>query len=381
METGIESRAFNHMAEVAASLFNPRLREWKEQGGKIVGYFCSMVPHELLTAAGFLPIRMRAIGSTSTDAADSYFTSMNCGFPRHCLSLALEGEFDFLDGLLCVNSCDQIRRIYDNWRRKVGTPFVEFIALPRHSGPDQVRWYAEEFRRVKSRLESHFGLEITTEALWEAIKLSNETRRLQRSLYELRKRDTPPITGAESLIVMIAAAAMPAVAYNTLLREFIDEIAPLDGIDSHRARIMVTGGILDSPDWIAAIESMGGLVVTDGTCFGTRLMWCDVAEDMADPIEALATYYLAEHPSCPRMVDTQEKRSNYTISMAREFNCDGIICEKLVFCDQWQVEQYLLTSDLRDAGIPLLKLEREYIASGLGQLKTRVQAFIEAMGK
>jgi benzoyl-CoA reductase/2-hydroxyglutaryl-CoA dehydratase subunit BcrC/BadD/HgdB len=357
------------MSDVAASLFNPAMRTWKEQGGNIVGYFCSMVPEELIMAAGLLPFRMRAIGSPGTDAADLYFTSMNCSFPRHCFSLALNGEFDFLDGVLCINSCDQIRRMYDNWRLKIGTPLIEFIALPRHSGPDQIKWYTEEFHRFKDRLESHFGVEITNGAIWDAIKLSNETRRMQRSLYELRKQDNPPITGAETLIVMIAGTAMPKAAYNELLRELIPELQAGVGVDSYRARLMVTGGILDDPEWVAAIEAVGGLVVTDGTCFGTRLMWVDVDETMSDPIGALAKYYLADRPSCPRMIDTQEKRSDYTINMAREFNY------------QWQVEQYLLTTDLRQAGIPLLKLDREYIASGIGQLKTRVQAFIEAMGK
>jgi bzd-type benzoyl-CoA reductase N subunit len=369
------------MSQTAASLLNPAMRSWKEQGGKIVGYFCSMVPEELIMAAGLLPFRMRAVGSPGTDAADAYFTNMNCSFPRHCFSLALNGEFDFLDGLLCVNSCDQIRRIYDNWCHKIGTVFIELIALPRQSGPDQITWYTEEFHQFKNRLESHFQVEISNDAIWDAIRLSNETRQLQRRLYELRKQDRPPITGAETLVVMIAGTAMPKASYNALLRELVDELRVADGIDSYRARLMVTGGILDDPEWVAAVEEVGGLVVTDGTCFGTRLMWVDVDETISDPIEALARYYLADRPGCPRMIDTQEKRRDYTIDMAREFKCDGIICEKLVFCDQWQVEQYLLTSDLRERGLPLLNLDREYVTSGLGQIKTRVQAFIESVGK
>lgn len=381
MENRIQTPAFQIMTQATASLDNPLIHEWKQQGGQVVGYFCSMLPEELFMAAGLLPFRMRATGSVGTDSGDSYFTNNNCTFVRHCFSLALEGGYDFLDGVVVINSCDQIRRIYDNWIRKVDTPFVEIVALPRSSGPDQIKWFSEEFQRLKSRIEAHFGVEITSEALHEAIALMNETRKLQRELYDLRKRERPPITGAETLVVMVAGTALPKARYNELLRELLAELQGRELGRDYRARLMVTGGILDDPSWIAAVEEVGGLVVTDGTCFGGRLMTGSVDATASDPLEALARYYLADRPSCPRMIDTQVKRRDFTVEMARAFGCDGIIGEKMMFCDMWQVEQFMMTMDLREAEIPFLKLEREYITSGTGQLKTRVQAFIEAMGK
>jgi len=81
-------------------------------------------------AAGLLPFRMRATGSRDNQAADAYFSNLNCTFPRHCLGVGLEGGFDFLDGIVCLNSCDHIRRLYDTWRRHVPTPFIEFVTLP-----------------------------------------------------------------------------------------------------------------------------------------------------------------------------------------------------------------------------------------------------------
>lgn len=360
---------------------NRAIREWKDQRGKVVGYFCSMVPEELFMAAGLLPFRMRATGSTGSEAGDAWLTSLNCSFPRHCLSLGLEGGFDFLDGVVCVNSCDHIRRLYDVWQRSVPTGFIEFLTFPRQSGPDQVTWYTEELSLLKGKLEQHFGVEITTDAVRHAIQLANETRRLQRSLYELRKRKRPPITGAEALTVMVAGTAMPKKQYNELLRTLLKELEARGGDGTYRARLLVTGGILDDPAWIRTIEEMGGLVVTDVTCFGTRLMWRDVDEDTGDPLAALARYYLSDRPSCPRLFGSQEARSQFAIRMFREFGCDGIVGEKMVFCDQWNVEHHLLGSDLKEAGIPFLSLERSYVTEGTGQLKTRVQAFIETMGK
>ncbi len=129
MDSSIDGRAFEIFSEVEATLANPSLTRWKERGGKVMGFFCTMLPEELFMAAGLLPFRMRATGSTGTDLADSYFTNLNCSFPKHCLNLALEGTFEFLDGLVYANSCDHIRRLHDNWKRKVPIDFIGFLSL------------------------------------------------------------------------------------------------------------------------------------------------------------------------------------------------------------------------------------------------------------
>jgi len=381
LETKIKSRAFQQFSEAAETLVNPVLQSWKDQGGKVVGYFCSTVPEEMVTAAGMVPFRMRATGSTSTEESDAFYSSINCSFPRHCFNLALIGEFKFLDGVICVNSCDHVRRIYDNWIRFVPTDFAGVMSLPRKTGPDQVGWYRDELAMLKEKIEKHFGVEISDDMLWKAIKLHNETRRLQKALYELRKQDKPPITGAETLAVMVAGTAMPKEQYNEMLRELLDELSGSEGPGTHRARLMIVGGILDDPAYVKVIEDQGGLVVTDSTCFGTRIMWVEVDESLSDPIAALAQYYVADRPSCPRMYGEHDNRAKYVIDMCREFNCDGIIGERMMFCDLWLVEHYMLNQDVRADGIPFLKLDREYLTSAIGQLRTRVQAFLETMGR
>jgi benzoyl-CoA reductase subunit C len=382
LETPIKSKVFEQFSEATKTLLNPVLKDWKKQGGKIVGYFCSTVPEELITAAGLAPFRMRATGSTSTEMSDAFYSSINCSFPRHCFNLALTGEFKFLDGVICINSCDHVRRIYDNWIRFVpDTQFVEVMSLPRKTDPAQVAWYRDEIGLLRGKLEKHFGVKISDKTLWKAIKLHNETRRLQKKLYELRKKDKPPITGSETLAVMVAGTAMPKAQYNNMLSELLDELSGVDGPGDHRARLMIVGGILDDPAYVKVIEDQGGLVVTDSLCFGTRIMWVEVNESISDPLEALARYYVAERPSCPRFYGEHDNRANYVIDMCREFKCDGVIGERLMFCDSWLVEHYMLGQDLKDAGIPMLKLDREYITGGVGQLRTRVQAFLETIGR
>ena len=128
---GDRSERLRPFVEATGSIMNPSIRDWKDRGGKVVGYFCSMIPEELFMAAGLLPLRMRATGSTGSEAGDAWLTSLNCSFPRHCLSLALEGGFDFLDGVVCANSCDHIRRLYDVWQRARARRLFPELNLPK----------------------------------------------------------------------------------------------------------------------------------------------------------------------------------------------------------------------------------------------------------
>jgi benzoyl-CoA reductase/2-hydroxyglutaryl-CoA dehydratase subunit BcrC/BadD/HgdB len=379
VETDIKSDAFRKFVEAAEGIMNPEVRAWKDQGRGVVGFFCSTVPEELFTAAGLLPFRMRGTGSTSTELSDAYFSPINCSFPRHTFNQALRGEYDFLDGLVCINSCDHVRRIYDNWIRALKTPFVQVMSLPRKMGEPQIDWYTDELNILRGQLEEHFGVQLTDERIVEAIALQNQVRGLQKQLYLLRKADKPPITGAETLAVMVAGTAMPKQRYKELLTELLAELSEKQGSRDYRARLMLLGGELDDPAYVEIIEHQGGLVVTDSSCFGSRLMWTPVDEAEPDPIRALARYYIHDRPSCPRMYGGQPMRIAFTREMAREFRVDGIIGERLLFCDQWVVENYMTDLDLKEDGIPFMALDREYILSGEGQLRTRVQAFLETL--
>jgi benzoyl-CoA reductase/2-hydroxyglutaryl-CoA dehydratase subunit BcrC/BadD/HgdB len=381
LETTLQSKAFGEFAEAATGIMNPHLKAWLDQGGKAAGYFCSTVPEEILMAAGYLPFRIRGTGSTDTELSDAFFSPINCSFPRHAFNHALKGEYDFLDALICINSCDHVRRVYDNWVKNVeATRFATVMSLPRKVGERQVAWYVDEINILRKQLEEHLGIEITDEKIRDAIKTQNEIRKLQKKLYELRKDEKPPITGAETLAVMVAGTSLPKEKYTELLEQLLEDLKEAEGNGDYRARLMILGSELDDPEYVKIIEDQGGLVVTDSTCYGTRLMWVQVDETEEDPVRALARFYVQTRPSCPRMYGNQPERIAFTRKMAEEFKVDGIIGERLQFCDNWLVEHYMTKYDLREHGdIPFLQLDREYILSGKGQIKTRVQAFLETM--
>ena len=380
MNAKSKSEALEELTEATGQVLNAAVRKWTEQQGRIMGYICSAVPEEIFTAAGFLPFRLRATGSTGTELSDAHFSSINCSFVRHCFNMALLGEYDFLDGLVLVNSCDNVRRIYDHWTRQMKTPFVRIMSFPRKTDQPQVDWYQQELANLRAGMQDHFDVDISDDRLWEAIGLHNETRRLQRELYDLRRAPEPAISGADTLAVMVAGTAMPKAAYNRLLRDLLGDLKEGEGISGYRARLMVLGSILDDPAYLRVIEDQGGLVVTDSTCFGSRIMWKDVTEQPSDPLRALAQYYVADRHSCPRTFGDHERRAAFVRDMIRDFKVDGVIGERLAFCDQWGFAQYSIESDFKEDGIPYLSLEREYVLGGVGQLRTRVQAFLESLG-
>ncbi|MBA7594506.1 Benzoyl-CoA reductase subunit C [subsurface metagenome] len=375
--------ALEELTKPADTLTNPYIERWKEKGGKVIGYYCTYVPIEVMHAAGMLPYRMRATGSTSSELGDLYSDHLICTFVRHSLDQAMRGEYKFLDGLVAAFSCDHIRRMFDVWRYgKIETaqpPFyLRFLSVPFTADDAAVEWLAAELERFKWSLEKHFQMTITDDDLRESIKAYNEKRRLLKSLYELRKKESPPVTGAEVLRIVIASTAMPVEEFNQLMKKMLDEVNGRDGFSDYRARLMLAGGELENPAYIEVIEELGGLVVIDYLCFGVRDFW-DLVDEDAEPLVALAKRYLYRI-SCPRNMGHRE-RVTFINDMLKEFKADGVIVERLKFCDAWGGEGAMLEWKEREAGIPCMVLEREYLMAGLGQLRTRAQAFLEMIEK
>lgn len=370
--------ALDELTKLAGELTNPAVQEWKAGGKKAVGFFCSYVPEEILYAAGILPCRVRAPGCAGTTEADVYLSHLNCTYMRACLQYALDGSYSHLDGLVFTNSCDHVRRVFDILReiRPDDYPLLRLISIPHKSDEDLIAWFGEELTAFKELIEDTFGVKITGVGLRDAIAVYNQSRELLKRLYELRKGDKPPISGAETLSVILAGYSLPREWYNDLLRKLLEELESREGISGYRARLMIAGsGGFDDPAYIDVMEELGGLVVTDSLCFGSRSFWEPVQVD-DNPMLAIARAYL-NRPSCPRMVDKVVERCDFVKRMVADFRVDGVVFQRIRYCDLWGGQLLYLEKELQEAGIPMLSLEREYAMGGAGQLRTRVQAFLE----
>ncbi len=355
------------------------LLDHKKSGRKIFGWLCTYVPEEIIHAAGILPIRIVGYShETDLDDGTAYLYVNNCSFSRSCLQLGLRGEYDFLDGVVGGSTCDGARRLFDLWRSYIGTPFHHVLSIPRKYTEKAHSLYYYEVNQFTQHLEEFLGKEITDEALLESINLYNETRQLLKQLYDFRKLDRPPITGAETMEVLNASFRMPKEKFNEWLRGLLDEIAGSHNAHSYRARLMLVGSVLTNTEFVKSIEDQGGLVVTDELCTSTRY-WTDpvILDGSVTPREAVARRYLNNFP-CARMYPSDE-RFNRIIEFTRDYKVDGVISQVIRYCVPYCHDLPLLTRRLKEEGIPILALDVEYGTPGSGQIATRVQAFLEML--
>ncbi|MDY6879210.1 MAG: 2-hydroxyacyl-CoA dehydratase family protein [Desulfatiglans sp.] len=363
------------LSKMADSILNPFVENWKKQGKPVLGFTCSYVPKEIIHAAGILPYRIRARGSGERTMGDVRMSQITCPFSRSILELALKGEYNFLDGLVSMNSCECMRRMCDNWVSEIGADFFHFLSVPYKSSAEAVEWFRHELDILRENLEKSFDVTVTDENLRDSVNTYNKTRKLLRKLYDLRKEKNPKISWSEIQRVVVMSSAMPIEEYNTQLESLIDEVESRNGINNYRARLMLIGTPLDNPSNSEAIEDLGGLVVTDLSCFGTISFW-DPFDSDGDPLDIIAKGYLNDS-RCPRMPGRGGERHNLIKEMAESFDIDGIVFERMMFCNIWGGETMSLEKDMKELNIPMLIIDSEYAPGSEGQIGTRVEAFLE----
>jgi len=376
----VELRMLDYFREVNETFpKTTQILEHKRQGKKVFGWLCTYVPEEIIHAAGILPIRITGYSQeTELEDGNAYLYISNCSFSRSCLQLGLRDGYDFLDGVVGGSTCDGARRLFDLWRKYIGTPFHHVLTVPRKYTQEAHDLYYSQVMQFKQHLQEFLGVEITDDKLRQSIDLYNESRSLLKSLYDFRKLDNPPITGAETMELLDASFRMPKDLFNEHLRQLLDELAVPGNTHKGRARLMIAGSVMANPAFVKSIEDQGGLVVTDELCTSTRY-WSDpvVLNESEAPLRAISRRYLNNFP-CARMFPSDE-RFNRILDLARDFRVDGVISQIIRYCVPYAHDIPLLTKRLKAEGIPILALDVEYGTSGSGQIQTRVQAFLEML--
>lgn len=373
---------------------NDWLDSYKQEGGKIIGTLYNQVPEEVVLAAGMLPVRLRAQGSTGTEASDARFTMVNCSLIKHFYDSAAKGRFGFIDGLVATNACDHIRKLWENWTDVLKPGYSHLICFPKRRGDElEAAHLAGEYRKFAESLEEAFGVKITDESLKAAIEACNEKRALLMRLHALRGAAVPPISGSQMLAVGIAATCSPLDKLIPLLKELVEACEAAvaesaaepaeDGCPAcakeRTARVVLYGGELDSLPFVEAIESQGAQIVGDSLGgYGRRQADMQVATE-GDPYENLARAYLQGRPAEPRLHGTRAERWAYLESVAEEVHADGYIQVHVPLCDLWSYERLMFDVEVANKGLRCLDLDTEYIFANAGQTRTRVQAFVETL--
>jgi benzoyl-CoA reductase subunit C len=372
----------HELKEIANSISNPYVQEWKNKGKAVIGYPCTFIPDEIIHAAGMLPFRLRGVGTTSLSIGDTYFGPVICSFPKCILQLAGQGKYNFLDGAVIMNGCDSMRRLDECWRKagedyKGTLPgYFHYMGVPHKVTDYSIAWFEDELKVFIKSIEDHFGVRITDKSLQKSIKVFNEGRKLLIVLDEMRSGKDSPVTGEEATAIILAGFAMPREEYNKVLKETISELKNASAVTDGRKRIMVVGSTSDDLDFIRLIEESGCIVVADTMCFGSR-SYRDLVDEKADPVSSLARRYLS-HKFCPRMFGYYKDRLSYIVEKASEAKIDGVILQNIRFCDLHGSENGIFERDLEAKGIPCMRMEREYgPLVETGRIKMRVDAFME----
>jgi benzoyl-CoA reductase subunit C len=359
-------------------IFNQYVRDWKEKGGKVLGYGCVATPVEIIEAAGILPYRVKALGHPDTELADAYLSRFNCRFCRACLQLGLDGTYDFLDGLIEVNSCDHMKGMFENWQYVRKFDFFHYLKVPHYFREFTLDYFEEELALMRAAISRHFSVDISDDALHAAIERQDELRSKLKALFALREQRSPTISGSEVVSVLATGSSICSEDFNALLTSLL-EVKEQANIPDFKARLMLCGSATDEVDLVGEIEAQGGLIVADALCFGSRAFWAK-PEGSGSPLRLLADRYLS-NLLCPRMFEDYSRRLDFIIETAARAKVDGIIIFFNKFCDLHGVDAVSLRRDLEKRDIPVLTIEKEYGSKAdTGRLRTRVQAFLERIG-
>jgi benzoyl-CoA reductase/2-hydroxyglutaryl-CoA dehydratase subunit BcrC/BadD/HgdB len=350
-----------------------------------LGWSCSYTPQELILAAGLTPVRIPTSLAPAQEWSQGYLPANLCPYVHRLLRVGLSGEGPRLRGTVFVASCDPMRRLADIWHHYAEPGFFHRLDVPRRDDAPARGFLLsvlEDFRRA---LEGFVGERIRARDLNRAAAELNRTRRIMRELARMRAMPLPALTGTQFQRIALLAEGMSRDRFNRMAAEFLSR-ARRDLLRESRAlsrtrrpRLLLAGCLAEDAGLPSLLEEAGARVAADDLCSGMRHFRTEVAENAARPLEAIAAGYL-HRGKCPRMAGRGERIRNL-VSLARESWCDGVVFHTLAFCDLHQMDLPALQEELRAANIPCLPLEREHL-SGLdsGQLRTRVQAFVELLG-
>ena len=374
--------------ETYSQNYGIRTRELRDQGQKVIAYLCSLVPVEIIAAAGCVPFRIRGDVNEPITKGDTNLETIACPFIRSCFDVSLKGRYDFSDGLIIPHACDSMARTYSTWRYSLELPYSHFINVPHTITESSMEFFIAELNTFRKSLGRFVGKEISNDDLAQAIDLYNKNRDKAKALYELRKPNPPLVSGAELARILTVGMSLPVTESNELFDEVIEKLKQRKEAPCTKApRILIDGACVDNIDFIKLIEESGANVVADGLCVGTRDYWSHT-EIEGDPMKALAHRYL-EKINCPRTYrektgethqEDLESRFGDIGFLTKEFNVDGVILYIYKYCDPFGFEVPARKTYLDSINIPVLYLEDEYSAGTIGRLRTRIQAFLEVIG-
>ena len=198
-------------------------KAWKAQGKHVIGWSCASTPEELIYAANALTVMVFG-NLDNTKLADVHLPINICSFSRSCFNSALKGDYNYLDGFVTSNSCDNRNKIFDMWRYYTKIPYLHFINTPHSTTKNAHNFFFTEISKFKISLEEIYEKTISTASLKNAIQVYNENRLLLKRVYDLRKMQPPLISGVEALEIALSSVVTSKETHNDMLNRLLTDI-------------------------------------------------------------------------------------------------------------------------------------------------------------
>lgn len=361
-----------------------KVKNYKDAGGKLVGYLCAYTPLEVIDAAGIAAVGLCGTSNETVPTAETVLPANLCPLIKSTYGFALSQKCPFTyfsDLIVGETTCDGKKKMYE----LLGDiKDVHVLHLPQGQGRsyEADAWY-EEVKYFKEELERRFSVVITDDALRAAVRKRNRLRRALLDVYNLQASVPPAMGGVELMSTLLSGTFSFdsdefADRLEALVAERGDAQPGTSPIDAQAKRILVTGcptgGLIDKMGKV--IENNGGVIVCLDNCMGDRTNRMLVDEDADDILRAISDRYLAI--SCSVMTPNDGRMEN-TLEMVRAYQVDGVIDAVLTACHTFNVESTNMQKAMEEAGIPYMKLETDYSTGDSGQVETRLAAFIETL--
>ncbi len=368
---------------------NELVKQAQADGDIALGYTCFHIPEVLLNCGNCFSVRLRAPNTGSIDIATYYMSNYTCEFSRALVERGIEGGYQFLDAMIGVDACSMMNRAMEHFEiLKVNEKpnfFVTHCDMPFKITDYTLDSYVKQMRlRVLDRITETFGVDTSDAAIRKAVEEHNEVCSIISEISEMRKAENPVITGYEFHILNLVTYTCPKALILPKLRDTLKELKKRkpDEKPAFRARVAIVGSEIDDPQLTKLIEGCGALVVSDRYCFGST-PGREVIElnDDEDALTQICRHYM-EVSECARYISDEKvlQRRETADRLAKEFNAEGIIYEQMKYCDYWGFERALVSHIMHDEyGWPVLSIDRLYNNGNSGQLRTRVQAFVESL--
>jgi len=380
------NEAFSRLLQACRATTNPGayIASWRAARAepRVIGFFPTYVPTELIIAAGALPVGIWG-GSIPVSHANAYIQQFTCSIVRSTTEYALKGTFDVLEGVLFPPICDSVKLVSSSWKLNFSDRFlVDMVNLPeRLDSEASVTYLATELRRVATVLSQRLDRPLSDDALRAAIGLCNRIRTLQESFYRWRQTASGAQASlAEVCTIIKAGTVMDAGEYALLLEEFLASTAG-DGQSESRAPgvpIVITGLACQLPhvNFLTLFESSGLRVVNDDLFFGMRA--CGQIAVDGDPYLNIARGF-ADSAAMATRYHSRKKRHELVLEQMRDGGAKGIVLLIPKFCEPEWFDLRYLRHELEKRTIPNIAIDFEEDPGMTGPAQTRLEAFAETL--